>query len=220
VATNASIDLGQNRQRAFAICSQHLLHSFPQMKLFLKEMEASVGNPFTRQFFFAVLLITAGLPFGHANDGEMSSPSVEQHESVRYPSDFETGLGHFTDSKKFQDVLREFVSAAAEDNLAVLTSLISSRVVASVGENKLAEHLRLQIVPFFTDFNQLHNVIAVNPAVDETGVQIGYCFYTYIKTRSGAIRPFILCVIRDAEELKVSDIAVNQCRVDRHPFCP
>lgn len=168
----------------------------------------------------AALAIAASAPCVYAGTDPTSQQEVNRPTDSESSPDFRTMVGHMTDSKKYRVILEDFVAAAADGNLPALILLISSTVTETVGEQEIAESLSRTVIPFFSNYEKLHNVSATNPAVDAAGNPRGYCFYTYIKTASGKAHPFSICVIDDAGTLKVASVIVDKCRVGRHPFCP
>jgi hypothetical protein len=136
------------------------------------------------------------------------------------PPDFATLVGQQIESVEYREVVEGYVEAASLADLSAMLALSSPASIRVAGENRVVRYLKQQVIPFFSDFSRLHNVTAISRAVDESGVPKGYWFYMYIETKTERVRPFSVCVTSDDSGVGVSDIAVGQCREDRHPFCP
>jgi len=134
-------------------------------------------------------------------------------------AEFKDLLPHVTDAKAFRSKMEEFVELAAIGDTSALMSLMSREAIRSVGSARIQELLEKDVVPFFSQYESLHNVTVISSAVGPSG-HVGYWFYTYIRTATAEVRPFAIVVVREEERLVVSDVIVNTCRPNRHPFCP
>lgn len=143
----------------------------------------------------------------------------KEQESAKQP-DFATLYQQKIESDEYRQVVERYVQAASKADLTAMISLSSSTSISEAGENRVVQYLEQQVIPFFSDFSRLHNVTVISRAIDSSRVPRGYWFYTYIETRSQKVRPFSICVTADENGFGVSDVVVDQCREDRHPFCP
>lgn len=142
-----------------------------------------------------------------------------EKENAKQP-DFATLSRQIVESGEYRQVFEQYVESAAKEDLSALISLSSPTLINAAGKNKVVQYLQQQVIPFFSDFSELHNVTVITRAIDFSRLPRGYWFYTYISTHSGKVRPFSICVTSDENGLRVSDVAVDRCIEDRHPFCP
>jgi len=133
---------------------------------------------------------------------------------------FETLLRHIGAVKPYETKMKEFVQLATNGETSLLMALVSPNAIRSNGPQKIREILKNEIIPFFSSYQKLHNVKSINPATDPGGNVVGYWIDTYIVTSKGDVRPFSIVIIEEGGRLVVSDVIVNKCRKDRHPFCP
>ena len=187
--------------------------------------------------FIAALLFAGpvpGIQAGSYNWGVDEEPEKPFHElrlgasfpkkslqvaQQRESSEFKELLPHVVAAKAYRSKMEEFVQFAANGNTSSLIDLISREAIRSAGPERIKANLENEIIPFFSQYKSLHNVTSVNPAVGPSG-HVGYWFDTYIVTVTGEVRPFTIVVVREDGRLVVTDIIVNRCRQDRHPFCP
>lgn len=148
-----------------------------------------------------------------------TNQGYREQESAKRP-DFATLSRQMVESGEYRQVVDRYVQAASKADLSAMLALSSSASISAASEDRAVQYLKRQVIPFFSDFSRLHNVTVISTAIDASRVPRGYWFYTYIETKKQKVRPFSICVIADENGLGVSDVTVDQCREDRHPFCP
>lgn len=135
-------------------------------------------------------------------------------------NDFKRMITHVVAGERYIRKMEEFVGIAVRGDESSLVALVSPNVIRTVGPESVAHKLKNEVIPFFSRYQRLHNVKQINPASGLRGSTVGYWIYTYIVTLTGDVRPFSIVIVEEEGGLFVSDVIVDRCEENRHPFCP
>jgi hypothetical protein len=138
--------------------------------------------------------------------------------NVDEKSDIEKYTKFNTDQKQFELVMNDFISRARNSNIGGMYELASPLAKKDYGIDKITGYYKEIVIPFFSDFEKLHNVQGVNRATGEHQ-QDGWSFYLFAITRSGQKKPFAIQVLRESGKLVIGKVIVGTCFKGAHPFC-
>jgi hypothetical protein len=124
-----------------------------------------------------------------------------------------------TDEKQFKLLMNEFISRARNSNIGGMYELVSPLAKKDYGIDKITGYYKEIVIPFFSDFEKIHNVERVNRTTGEHQ-QDGWSFYSFAITRSGQKKPFAIQVLRESGKIVIGKVIVGVCYKGAHPFCP
>jgi hypothetical protein len=113
--------------------------------------------------------------------------------------------------------IESFASLAAQSNIEGLMRLIVPAAKEEVGEQAYRSGLIREVIPFFADYQELGSQ-GIAPATFPDGRK-GAAYYTYIVTKTGALKPFSIWLLDEGDRTLVGYIDVNRCIRGRHPVC-
>lgn len=154
-----------------------------------------------KNLFVVVVLLLIFSPASHAVD-----------------EDLELGIGYMKVDKLYMAKVDEFIKYAVNGDVDAMLRIITPDAVRLHGEN-VRKELTGKVVPFFSQYEKLHNVKQINPARDVLGHR-GWSYYTYIVTKTNEVKPFAISVIEQNGKLVILNVDVANCMKGRHPFCP
>lgn len=112
-----------------------------------------------------------------------------------------------------------FVRLAAANNLEALFMSFDDVPVRVNGEAAIKHFLTSEVIPFFAETDRLDTQLRVTEANFEDG-STGHMAYSYVVTKSGQFKPFVIAWRGDSGKLQVMDVQLGRCVKARHPVTP
>jgi hypothetical protein len=112
----------------------------------------------------------------------------------------------------FLRVAEAFISAAAAGERDKIARMLSPAITGRTGPEGVERFLTDEVLPFFAPYKELARSVSITRTAEVTG----FAFYMYMVSKTGELRPFVICVIEEEGAKVVANVLVDRVVEGRH----
>lgn len=135
---------------------------------------------------------------------------------VPQPISFDDGVRALQNSDEAKATIEYYARLAAAKNPDGMILGYDSAVRQSVDDRRMRDFLGQTVVPFFADYQGMDREDTVIPTDFPAG-RSGEIHYTYVVTRSNAVKPLVFALVKDNGHLRIAAVSLNACMEGQNP---